>query len=251
MENESSIPRTKQNYDYVFLKLRTLTKEDFEGAKATQHSFVVDKLIPNPGRIDGRTARHSLKKAFLEFYRGLRLILNYATLNGEAIDRVLSKHDKNIEPGLGEPYIAKVLSKFSFYRKDAIELLIQETEHVFSAAFGPGKTISRINMITLVTGNSKPSQCHSFRFGLFIGGSFVLSILCAYLSSLLDLDISTSFKPILIAYRMLGICLLALWGYGVDLWLWKKYGINYTLILGLDAKHRVRENYVFEVLFFL
>lgn len=113
---------------YTILKLRNLTKEDLESTDMTRSSFVVAKELEEMRKIDRHSAILKLQRAFAEFYRGISLLMNYATLNSEGIEKILTKHDKNIELGDKEIYIANNLSRCLFYKHTGLTTLMRETE---------------------------------------------------------------------------------------------------------------------------
>lgn len=113
---------------YTILKLRNLTKEDLESTDMTRSSFVVAKELEEMQKIDRQSAILKLQRAFSEFYRGISLLMNYATLNSEGIEKILTKHDKNIELGDKEIYINNNLSRCGFYKRTGLTTLMRETE---------------------------------------------------------------------------------------------------------------------------
>jgi len=96
--------------------------------------------IPTPGSaesfakwkklsdVDKEKAIGQLRAAFSEFYRGLSLLQSFARLNVEAIEKILKKHDKNIELGARERYMSEIIVNFSFFRRRALKALMRETE---------------------------------------------------------------------------------------------------------------------------
>ncbi len=211
----------KPHKSYTVLRLRNLTREDIESTDMSKSSFVVHQELQDIGKIDRNAAQLRLRKAFAEFYRGLCLLQNYVTVNLEGIEKILSKHDKNIELGKKDQYIADVLSKCAFYRKVALTTLMRETEHVFAMAFTSGHRTAAMKKLR-VANKEKASQVSTFRFGLFFGVSLTLLAIIAYMSTLLDAATVTRIRPILIMYRMTALCVFMLWGWGVDMWMWSK-----------------------------
>lgn len=121
-------PKEALTRSYTILKLRNLTKEDLESTDMTRSSFVVAKELEEMQKIDRHSAILKLQRAFAEFYRGISLLMNYATLNSEGIEKILTKHDKNIELGDKEIYINNNLSRCGFYKRSGLTTLMRETE---------------------------------------------------------------------------------------------------------------------------
>lgn len=236
----------KPHKSYTVLRLRNLTREDIESTDMSRSSFVVHQELQDIGKIDRNAAQLRLRKAFAEFYRGLCLLQNYVTVNLEGIEKILSKHDKNIELGKKDQYISDVLSKCAFYRRVALTTLMRETEHVFAMAFTSGHRTAAMKKLR-VANKEKASQVSTFRFGLFFGVSLTLLAIIAYMSTLLDAATVTRIRPILIMYRMTALCVFMLWGWGVDMWMWSKFRVNYIFIFEFDPRRHHRYAGIFEV----
>jgi hypothetical protein len=235
----------KPHKSYTVLRLRNLTREDIESTDMSRSSFVVHQELQDIGKIDRNAAQLRLRKAFAEFYRGLCLLQNYVTVNLEGIEKILSKHDKNIELGKKDQYISDVLSKCAFYRRVALTTLMRETEHVFAMAFTSGHRTAAMKKLR-VANKEKASQVSTFRFGLFFGVSLTLLAIIAYMSTLLDAATVTRIRPILIMYRMTALCVFMLWGWGVDMWMWSKFRVNYIFIFEFDPRRHHRYAGIFE-----
>jgi hypothetical protein len=69
--------------------------------------------------------------------------------------------------------------------------------------------------------------------------------LMAVLSS--DHDALKSHRAHWIGYRILGLCCLFLWGWGIDVYLWTKYKVNYVFIFDFNPRRHHRYSSIFEV----
>lgn len=67
----------------------------------------------------------------------------------------------------------------------------------------------------------------------------------AVLSS--DHDALKSHRAHWIGYRILGLCCLFLWGWGIDVYLWTKYKVNYVFIFDFNPRRHHRYSSIFEV----
>jgi len=105
---------------------QSITRPEAHG-EAPAHSSTKPLLRTS----DRKLAIAQLRTAFTEFYRGLTLLNNFARLNVEAIEKILKKHDKNIELGARERYMNYILVEFSFYRRRSLKALMRETEVCF------------------------------------------------------------------------------------------------------------------------
>jgi len=87
----------------------------------------------------------------------------------------------------------------------------------------------------------------TFRFGLFFGSSLTMLGIIFYLVSVLDTRLLDRMRPGLIIYRMLAMGTLLLWYWGVDLWVWTKYRVNYVFIFEFNPRSHIRYQHIFEV----
>jgi SPX domain protein involved in polyphosphate accumulation len=79
-----------------------------------------------------QVSKKQLEHAFGEFYRGLILLQNYATLNAQAAEKILKKHDKNIGLKTKELFMKETVIKFDFYKHSDLNTLISEVEVRFA-----------------------------------------------------------------------------------------------------------------------
>jgi hypothetical protein len=54
-------------------------------------------------------------------------------------------------------------------------------------------------------------------------------------------------RPVLIIYRMMALAVLMLWGWGVDMYIWTKYRVNYVFIFEFDPRRHTRAESIFAV----
>jgi hypothetical protein len=136
---------------------------------------VPKKFITNAGnKVDVEKASAQLRTAISEFYRGLVLLQNFATLNVEATEKILKKHDKNIELGAREKFTQSHLTQFSFYRRRSLKALVRETEHVFAVCFTEGHRTQAMKVLRVPTEKKSVGDA-TFRFGFF-GGAYLSQI---------------------------------------------------------------------------
>eukprot|EP01122_Echinamoeba_exundans_P013346 TRINITY_DN581_c0_g1_i1.p1 TRINITY_DN581_c0_g1~~TRINITY_DN581_c0_g1_i1.p1 ORF type:complete len:942 (+),score=153.67 TRINITY_DN581_c0_g1_i1:915-3740(+) len=196
-------------------------------------------------RVDVEKASAQLRTAISEFYRGLVLLQNFATLNVEATEKILKKHDKNIELGAREKFTQSHLAQFSFYRRRSLKALLRETEHVFAVCFTEGHRTQAMKVLRVPT-EKKSVGVATFRFGFFGGISIALFLVCLYLTTVLDTRLLDKMRPGLIVYRMLSVMVLMLWYWGVDMWVWTKHRVNYVFIFEFNPRRHVRYQHIFE-----
>ncbi len=74
---------------------------------------------------------------------------------------------------------------------------------------------------------------------------YILICCIVVLSS--DHDALKSHRAHWIGYRILGLCCLFLWGWGIDVYLWTKYKVNYVFIFDFNPRRHHRYSSIFEV----
>lgn len=79
-------------------------------------------------KLDITKAIDQLRTGYTELYRGLDLLQKYVDLNMEAVNKILKKHDKNIELGKRERFVHQHLAKLSFYKARILGIVKRETE---------------------------------------------------------------------------------------------------------------------------
>jgi hypothetical protein len=226
--------------------------------------------------VDRVKAIAQLKSAFSEFYRGLILIQNFATLNVEAVEKILKKHDKNIELGARERFVQNQLVQFSFYRRRSLKALMRETEHVYAQCFTGGHRTAAMKVLRVPTERKKVGTT-TFRFGFFFGLSIGLALVAIYLAATVDPRLLEKMRPGLIIYRMMIVAILMCWMWGIgaigvtcisllflfssipwrpnlilplqytDMWVWTKHRVNYVFIFEFNPRSHTRYQNIFSV----
>eukprot|EP01126_Amoeba_proteus_P061637 TRINITY_DN8298_c0_g1_i4.p1 TRINITY_DN8298_c0_g1~~TRINITY_DN8298_c0_g1_i4.p1 ORF type:complete len:618 (-),score=98.59 TRINITY_DN8298_c0_g1_i4:410-2263(-) len=181
-----------------------------------------------------RKAISLLCEAFSEFYRGLTLLRNFSVLNAEAVTHILRKYEKNIRTGYSEKYINQVLSNKTFYKQTSHYILMKETEHIFALAFTGGHHTAAMTKLR-VPSNKKSERVVTFSFGVCLGISAILVAFIIYWLAALG-ERGSMLLPPLIAYRMLMLVVLLLWAWGLDIYIWNKFCINYGFIFEFNLR---------------
>jgi len=155
------------------------------------------------------------------------MIQKFCTLNSEAADKIIRKYKKNI----GLPAVHQFeegLQEYTFYKYNTYQILMQETEHVFARAFNKGHYTAARKM--LKKQRKEKMVLPAFLSGVFTGLSILLTILSIYLVSILDPVVAENLLLVFVAYRMLLCILLLLFVWGVNIYIWSRYRINYILL---------------------
>eukprot|EP01087_Luapelamoeba_hula_P016804 TRINITY_DN5201_c0_g1_i3.p1 TRINITY_DN5201_c0_g1~~TRINITY_DN5201_c0_g1_i3.p1 ORF type:complete len:707 (+),score=60.15 TRINITY_DN5201_c0_g1_i3:309-2429(+) len=188
----------------------------------------------------------SLKGAFKEFYRGLFLILNFVELNAEAFDKAMKKYDKLLRTEERENFMTNRVQRKDFSTAKQLRILIVETENLFCKAFFGN---DRRGMRSLRMPWEKRELGWSlFRLGLLSGLSMAFFVAIAWFFYVLSRDTSQPERlyDVLRTFRFFGLCILMSWVWGVDIWLWKKYRINYAFIFEFNMRSHIEYQQMLE-----
>ena len=86
----------------------------------------------------------------------------------------------------------------------------------------------------LITHNRVPqqqSQEFSFlRLGMNAGFSLALVFFIAYMLHITDSAQFAALQSVLMCYRMIGMLIWMLWCWGIDMYIWTKFRVNYVFI---------------------
>lgn len=131
-----------------------------------------------------KTARHKLKEAIAEFYRGLELIRSFQVLNKDGFGKILKKFDKVLGTETSHLYWKAKVQPSAIVRSQRIEALLRSTEDAFAGFFEHGdrkKALDRLRSQGHVTNTLRTHHGSTSRSGFFLGIS-----LCAVVGGLTE-----------------------------------------------------------------
>ncbi|PRP82501.1 hypothetical protein PROFUN_10071 [Planoprotostelium fungivorum] len=170
-----------------------------------------------------------LRESFQEFYRGLVLLESFCELNHEAIRKLVKKFDKVLGTHTRDHYMKSVVDPCDWVKNATLKLLTAETEHVFSKAFTEGRRTKAMEELRIPK-NQKQVGLSIFRNGLYVGLSVPLFILTIYLLATRPSKDFEHYESMFIVYRMLGMLVVMVWCWGLDMYIWTKFRVNYVFI---------------------
>jgi hypothetical protein len=134
-------------------------------------------------------------------------------------------------------------------------------ELVFANSFTAGHRTSAMDKLR-VPKKKKKVRFPLFRLGFNLGLSLCMlvdlwasnitqmfQVASIYLLGIESTSSFPSFESVAIVYRMLAMLVLLIWGWGIDMYAWTKYKINYVFIFEFNARHYERWETLFEVTF--
>ncbi|KAJ7158189.1 SPX domain-containing protein [Mycena crocata] len=128
----------------------------------TDHGMI--RLAPD----DYYDAKHALKKAVLEHYRGLEMLHNYRILNLTGIRKALKKFQKVTKIAAQNAYMTEKVDKMAFASDTNVRSMMDEMEEIYATRFVNGdkkKALTRLR----AGPQHKSHHTSTFWSGLFIG----------------------------------------------------------------------------------
>ncbi|KAG1862041.1 EXS family protein/ERD1/XPR1/SYG1 family protein [Suillus subalutaceus] len=177
-----------------------------------------------------QNAKKRLKKAVVEYYRGLEALNNYRILNLTGFRKAVKKYEKITQVPAQAAYMKERVEPSAFASGAMVSSMLKEMEELFAARFERGdkkKAITRLRVGTI----QKSHHFSTFRTGMWLGLSIPATIIgfitCLRHSTATSLP---SWNIILFIYSILLIPALLALLVGLNLVVWARERINYVFI---------------------
>ncbi|KAJ5461427.1 uncharacterized protein N7458_002979 [Penicillium daleae] len=198
-----------------------------------------------------RTAKHQLKVAMQEFYRGIDLLRGYANLNQTAFRKINKKFDKAVNTEKPLEYMSERVNKSYFVKSGETAEMMRKVEDWYGRYFEAGNT--KIAATKLRSATQKPGDYspNTFRAGLFLMAGILFSIQALVHASKhllygdLTIQVHTSYLLqiyagyFLISFHVLLFCLACM--------VWTKAKVNYRFIFEYNTRHTLEWRQLLEV----
>lgn len=198
-----------------------------------------------------QNAKKRLKKAVVEYYRGLEALNNYRILNLTGFRKAVKKYEKVTQVPAQAAYMKERVEPSAFASGAMVSSMLKETEDLFAARFERGDKKKAITHLR-VGATQKSHHFSTFRTGVWLGSSIPATITgliaCQRHSTRISLH---SWDIILFIYSILLIPTLLALLVGLNLVVWAKERINYVFIFELNVRSRLDHREYFELPAFL
>ncbi|CAM8983292.1 unnamed protein product [Rhodiola kirilowii] len=216
-------------FDTPFATIKGLIKDSRED----ELSFEKDEL---------RKVEDQLRRVFVEFYQKLRLLKNYSFMNLSAFAKIMKKFEKITSRAAAKAYM-KVVDSSYLGSTDEVLGLLERVETTFVKHFTNSNR--RKAMKSLRPKVRKQKHSVTFFTGFFSGSAIAL-IVAVVLSietmKLLDKKEGTLYMAnIFPLYSLYGLIVLHMLLYGLNIYFWRRYRVNYPFIFGF--KHGTELGY--------
>lgn len=182
--------------------------------------------------------KHMLQNAFHIYYKELKLLAEYISINLEAFRKIFKKHRKYVKPfdtnlDIKARFEEQLRELNVHYHKECVNNLITHVEQEYIELFyNRGNRKEGQEELRKILQGRLISQDESFFFGFFLGlcASFILLMwVIAWLGDL-SVDDDELFKNVFPIFRGIGLLILYVWLLAWNVYIWTKFSINYKLI---------------------
>ncbi|KAK7012689.1 signal transduction protein [Favolaschia claudopus] len=207
------------------------------------------EIGPFPDHLDPGAywhARHKLKKAVLEHYRGLEMLHNYRILNIYGFRRVLSKFEKATKIQVQRVYVEEKMAKCSFFQDETLRTTMNEMQNIFASSFAEG---DRKKALTRLRAGPQYKSHHNSAFcsGLAIGSA--MAALGLGIRHIFETDTRNNipgWDGLLFIYGVLAVPTFFAVLVGLNILVWARARINYVFIFELDLRTRLDHREYFQ-----
>ncbi|KAJ7563384.1 hypothetical protein O6H91_03G108100 [Diphasiastrum complanatum] len=186
-------------------------------------------------------AEKMLRKAYVEFYRGLSFLKSYSSLNMEAFAKILKKYEKVTGRNASLTYL-RVVEQSCFNSSDKVEQLMDNVESLFAKHFTKNR---REAMAYLWPTQQKASHHITFFLGLFTGCIMALFVVLSMIIRISERYMSakgpeneqkTYIETTFPVFSVLCLILLHMYMYGLNVYAWRQVHINYAFIFEFKTR---------------
>lgn len=219
--------------------------------KANGNIPVRNNSMPFTNPQEYQNARKRLKKAVVEYYRGLEALNNYRILNLTGFRKAVKKYEKITQVPAQAAYMKERVEPSAFASGAMVNSMLKEMEELFAARFEFDDKKKAITHLRVGT-NQKSHHFSTFRTGMWLGSSIPATIIgfitCLRHSTATSLP---SWDIILFIYSIFLIPTLLALLVGLNLVVWARERINYVFIFELNVRSRLDHREYFELPAFL
>lgn len=188
--------------------------------------------------------RLEFRKQFTKLYRKACLLVNFSMLNGQAFSKIAKKVYKVTQCDDGRTELLAEVENAEFLNTDSIQQLMRDILHVFADEFEDGNLEkSKVLLLTKMT-NSSYSTSDILLTGIKVGLTLGLGLWILLLSletefgerDTNEFDLFIKYSPL---YRCMFMFVVLVWLWGLCVYTWTKFRINFTFVFEFDPYSRL------------
>ena len=190
-----------------------------------------------------RVGKRKLKHAFVEYYRSLELLKNYTLLNHTAFRKITKKCDKTMPGHTGMDYFRDRVNKAYFVSSDVVNVLVLSAEDYYARYFERGSQYAARAYFRQPGYKSQNYDRSMLRAGLFLGFGLAFGV-NGLIAGIEDANsdiqgITVEAQYLLQIYAGFFLCLFFFGMFCIACREWRRYKVNYVLILELNNRHKL------------
>lgn len=193
--------------------------------------------------------RRNLKQLVSEFYLEIAHLQHFQQLNREGFRKILKKQDKLANTTRGKTFLKEIILKNYFLSSKEIPKMIEKTESLMIDSLEHGNRSKAMNQLRHPPLDAKDVRSHwaTLRAGWLMGFIF-LSIIILVLGVIFrPSDTWGPLTPIVRGLRVGFILSVWFYGFAINTYVWRKWGVNSMLIFEFDPRHYLNFVQLFEV----
>ncbi len=215
------------------------------------YNFKKKNILSKLGRHS--TSKQMIMLGFQEHYRALVLLQNYRVLNYTGFSKIMKKYIKcsGNDPELRNE-VLRLIEDEPFYSSPMLTTLIEQAEDLTTEHLHNGNRKHAMNSLRVPNESYLESmnQAVSFRCGIWLGCSFMLTVLATY-SYLTDYATLPTEPPYsqfsFFVFRVLLFPILLMNFIAINLRIWDAGRINYVFIFELDPRKHMSKHKFLEI----
>jgi hypothetical protein len=190
-------------------------------------------------RLQAHNMVTNLEAAFIESYRGLVLLRNFGELNKQAIDKILKKHDKQLGTHFRESWQAQNCYQLTFCEQSMLGDLMREMELLYAQAYTRGHRTDAMNRLRVPDEGEHDVEVPAFQFGITLGLTLTLLAIAIYIFGLME-EKPPFYTEMFIMFRGFFMAIVLVWYWGLNMYLWERYRVNYAFIFEFNAREHTK-----------
>ncbi|XVE85827.1 hypothetical protein DITRI_Ditri17bG0122400 [Diplodiscus trichospermus] len=180
-----------------------------------------------------KKVENQLRRAFVEFYHKLRLLKSFTFLNTLAFSKIMKKYDKITSRNAAKSYM-KMVDNSYLGSSEEVTKLMERVEATFIKHFANSNRSK--GMMVLRPKARKQRHRITFSTGFFAGCTFALLvalILIIRARNIMGQEGRTQYMETMFPlYSLFGFIVLHMVMYAANVYLWRRYRVNYAFIFG-------------------